>query len=325
MNADAVTELSNDARTLNTYVQSLDAGVVGLASQQIAALAGSGGAGTQQNGSGVVQTAGYTPPASSGGGAGQGWGQAVAGWWGSAVSEAGRLPNTFYYFWGEIPGTFASGEAADSVLGAVNGTTGALNPFGGGLPVGTLYGNQGAYAGGQGVGQVTGFFMNVALTVSGVQGMLTAARSIQSGGGLLQVLQFAGNNGRTLNLVVVNGQPVVATIEGLAAMGITGTAAANIIRLANDAFSNGGGGGAQQGLTPDIARKIAQFEKKSLGDQKSIYRNLFRTYEQHLEKYGQTAGATAGETNRMERELAEMRRILGGRGRTFESNGGLLD
>ena len=67
----------------------------------------------------------------------------------------------------------------------------------------------------------------------------------------------------------------------------------------------------------DITKKIKQFEGKSLRDQKSVYENLKNTYEKHLEKYGQTAGSTMGETNRMERELAAMREILESRGVTF--------
>jgi hypothetical protein len=80
-----------------------------------------------------------------------------------------------------------------------------------------------------------------------------------------------------------------------------------------------------ENLAPDIAKKVRQFEKKSLRDQKSVYDHLRRTYQEHLEKYGQKPGATSGETNRMERELAEMRRILEGRGQGFGSDGELFD
>jgi hypothetical protein len=54
------------------------------------------------------------------------------------------------------------------------------------------------------------------------------------------------------------------------------------------------------------------------------YGNLMKTYQQHLKKYGQKAGETMGETNRMERELETMRKILEGRGRVFGPDGGLL-
>lgn len=43
-----------------------------------------------------------------------------------------------------------------------------------------------------------------------------------------------------------------------------------------------------------------------------------------MEKYGQVVGQTTGETERMERELAGMRRILAQRGRTFAPDGSLL-
>jgi RHS repeat-associated protein len=74
-----------------------------------------------------------------------------------------------------------------------------------------------------------------------------------------------------------------------------------------------------RGMKPiaDIAKKIKQFKKKSLRDQKSVYENLKDTYEKHLKKYGTTPGNNSGETNRMERELAEMKEVLESRGVKF--------
>jgi RHS repeat-associated protein len=99
-----------------------------------------------------------------------------------------------------------------------------------------------------------------------------------------------------------------------------GTAAANIFCSSSSASQGSGSasGGGRSGVAPDIEKKVKQFEKKPLSDQKSIYNNLKKTYLEHLAKYGQTAGQTTGETNRMERELNEMRRILASRGQQVD-------
>jgi len=95
--------------------------------------------------------------------------------------------------------------------------------------------------------------------------------------------------------------------------------------MAIDGAENGNADSVDENRALDIARKVAQFQKKSLGDQRQIYEGLLKTYWKHLSKYGQTPGATWGETNRMERELQEMQRILADRGRTFADDGTLMD
>jgi RHS repeat-associated protein len=87
--------------------------------------------------------------------------------------------------------------------------------------------------------------------------------------------------------------------------------------------SSGTGGGSREpeesaNSGKDVERKIKQFTKKSLSEQKSIYKNLKNTYVKHLQKYGQTAGNTSGETNRMERELEQMKTILQSRGQSVD-------
>jgi hypothetical protein len=59
--------------------------------------------------------------------------------------------------------------------------------------------------------------------------------------------------------------------------------------------------------------------KASLRGQRNLYNRLKKTYEQHLQKYGQTAGRTAGETNRMEEELRAMKETLRGRGQAEDN------
>lgn len=152
----------------------------------------------------------------------------LQGWMQWTGSFFGALPNT-------IGQTFMTGQAADSVSGMVNGMTAALNPFGGGIPTVPIYGNQEAYDGGQGVGQGGGFAMNVVLTVSGVSGVVTGVKAIQSAGGLLKVGQLLTTTGRTVPIVVgVNGQAVIATADTLAALGVTGAAAANLMMSVGD-------------------------------------------------------------------------------------------
>jgi hypothetical protein len=80
---------------------------------------------------------------------------------------------------------------------------------------------------------------------------------------------------------------------------------------------------AVEGLS-SIAKKIKRFDGLALRDQMKEYGNLMKTYQQHLKKYRQKAGETMGETNRMERELEAMRKMLEGRGRVFGPDGGLL-
>jgi hypothetical protein len=87
--------------------------------------------------------------------------------------------------------------------------------------------------------------------------------------------------------------------------------------------SSGPGGGSRESEEStnngkDVERKVKQFTKKSLSEQKSIYKNLKKTYVEHLQKYGQTAGNTSGETNRMERELEQMKLILQSRGQSVD-------
>jgi len=84
------------------------------------------------------------------------------------------------------------------------------------------------------------------------------------------------------------------------------------------ACTTGGGGDAGGGPDRDIEKKVKQFSRRSLSEQKALYKNLLRTYVEHLAKYGQTAGETMGETNRMERELFEMKKILEARGQSVD-------
>jgi RHS repeat-associated protein len=64
----------------------------------------------------------------------------------------------------------------------------------------------------------------------------------------------------------------------------------------------------------DISRAVSRFEKQKLGQQMKEYKNLEKTFKDHLEKYGQEAGATKGEVNRIERQLEQYRKILEDRG-----------
>ena len=50
------------------------------------------------------------------------------------------------------------------------------------------------------------------------------------------------------------------------------------------------------------------------------YKNLEKTFKDHLEKYGQEAGATKGEVNRIERQLEQYRKILEDRGAFSKTN-----
>jgi hypothetical protein len=74
----------------------------------------------------------------------------------------------------------------------------------------------------------------------------------------------------------------------------------------------------------DTESEVKRFSKRKLGQQEEEYDNLWKTYRKHLEKYGQEPGQTTGETNRMERQLQEYRRILEGRGRQFGPDGKLI-
>jgi hypothetical protein len=233
--------------------------------------------------------------------------------------------------------TAVSGEMADSVQGLGAGAYDNLV----GTPMTSLtgrnwmteakplYGHEEAFQNGRVVGYIAGFAVNMVLTVSGISGVVTGIRAIQGAGGLIKIAQVLLENGQTVNMVVgLNGTAVVATAETLASLGVSAEAAASLGSNSNmmmAANPPGGEGGAPKGIDPDIAKKIDQFGKKTLGDQTSVYDNLFKTYQKHLKKYGQTAGQTSGETNRMERELAEMRKILGDRGRNFGPDGSLTD
>jgi hypothetical protein len=64
----------------------------------------------------------------------------------------------------------------------------------------------------------------------------------------------------------------------------------------------------------DIRKAVRRFKKKSLSKQRKEYLNLRKTYQKHLEKYGQEPGRTTGEVNRIERQLRHYEWILKNRG-----------
>jgi hypothetical protein len=75
----------------------------------------------------------------------------------------------------------------------------------------------------------------------------------------------------------------------------------------------------------DIEKAVKRFGKQKLGQQTKEYKNLFKTYKEHLEKYRQEALKTTRETNRIERQLQQYKEILEGRGQQFGPVGELLD
>ena len=105
---------------------------------------------------------------------------------------------------------------------------------------GPLYGHEEAFQNGRAVGNVAGFAVDAVLTVSGISGVVTGVRAIQSAGGLLQVAQLLTDAGQTINVVVQNGRVVVATAETLASLGVSAAAAANLMAAANNAGQSGG-------------------------------------------------------------------------------------
>lgn len=64
----------------------------------------------------------------------------------------------------------------------------------------------------------------------------------------------------------------------------------------------------------DIIKTITRFSKLPLKRQIKEYKHRRNKYEKHLVKYKQKPGETTGETNRMERELQEVKKILEKRG-----------
>jgi hypothetical protein len=152
------------------------------------------------------------------------------GFWGSVRYVAQIVWETPGY----ISQTFLSGEAADSIVGPSAGAFDYLI----GTPMtsltgknritdaGPLYGNQEAFQNGRVVGNVAGFAVDVVLTLSGISGVISGVRAIQSAGGLIQVAQQLTKTGQTINVVIMSGQAVVAIAETLASLGMLAEAAA---------------------------------------------------------------------------------------------------
>ena len=77
-------------------------------------------------------------------------------------------------------------------------------------------------------------------------------------------------------------------------------------------------------LEKSIVQPVSRFCRQKLGQQISEYKNLLKTFQQHLQKYCQQPGKTAGECNRIERQLGEYRRVLECRGQQFGPNGEII-
>jgi len=75
-------------------------------------------------------------------------------------------------------------------------------------------------------------------------------------------------------------------------------------------------------IRKDILKEVKRFSKLRLGEQIDQYESLKKTYEEHLQKYGQEPGKTSGETERIEKQLQEYRQILEKRGIKFEPGSG---
>ena len=78
-------------------------------------------------------------------------------------------------------------------------------------------------------------------------------------------------------------------------------------------------------IATDIAKAVLQFSKQKLGKQVDAYKNLLKTYNKHLIKYGQKPGKTTGETNRIERQLQQYQRILRDKGKRFTPSNQLIE
>ena len=107
-------------------------------------------------------------------------------------------------------------------------------------------GTEEAFQNGRVVGNVAGFAVDAVLTVGGISGVITGVRAIQSASGLIKVAQVV-RNGELVNVVMANGQAVIATAETLASLGVSAEAARNLgENLNNMMMSNppGGSGGS---------------------------------------------------------------------------------
>lgn len=127
--------------------------------------------------------------------------------------------------------------------------------------------------------------------------------------------------GAGLGMLGLAGGPAVGITEptAMAIGGGLGWAGGMVSCMSSTGTGAGQGGTEASGNSgKDTERKIKQFTRKPLSEQKAIYGNLKRTYMEDLQKYGQTAGNTSGETNRMERELEQMRAILRSRGQAVD-------
>ena len=134
--------------------------------------------------------------------------------------------------------------------------------------------------------------------------------TIEGGLGLSGAISLTGVVVGTTT-IQVNGVWIVATVLAMSAR-----------QRAIDA-AQAAGQDAIEGLS-SIAKKIKQFEGKSISDMKDLYQKMQKTYDKHLAKYARDSAETRGETNRIEREMAAMRKILEGRKTLFDSNGNII-
>ena len=139
-------------------------------------------------------------------------------WWGDFITS---LPAAYWQ-------TAANGSQISSVAGYVDGLTNAMSPIGG-TQIGPLYGQTGAYQGGQDVGSSTGAVENGILLADGslgaVENLPNVLRLLDTGNGLV-----LATDGRAL-----------AAAAARAAEGILG--GGNLLSMAQ----NSGGGGCDGG------------------------------------------------------------------------------
>ena len=167
----------------------------------------------------------------------------------NVVTEAKLLPGTLQALPGAYIATASSGQQASGLSGGVAGLTDSLNPFGGGIDFGPLYGHTAEYQNGVAVGQAGGFVMNAVMTVSGARGVVTGIQALRSStGGLVQLAQLRLVSGGTVNVIFANGEAVVATEAALAQVGVNGTmgamAVANLAQTVKMSPESSGGWGS---------------------------------------------------------------------------------
>jgi hypothetical protein len=143
------------------------------------------------------------------------------------------------------------GSQSDAFTGYWDALTNGVSG-GHGSDYGVNYGHQTDYNNVHYVGEGAAFVINAAVTVSGIGGVVKGVQAIRAAGGLLQIAQVALNDGRLVPVIVVNGQAIVATVDGLVHAGVAGTAAANIIHQMTTS-----GGGPASGPTDPVSNPRA--------------------------------------------------------------------